>query len=98
MSHDSARPPKIALSRRRKGAAGKAAPGQDEDAAQDAPQITPIDAARYAGEMAAELARFSRDHDLPTLAYFFEMAHIEAGDEAHRRESEAAAQIKPGRR
>jgi hypothetical protein len=66
--------------------------------ADTAPEIAPLDAARYIGEMTGELARFARRHDLSTLAYFLEMAHIEAGDEAHRLGGEPVGEIKPGRR
>ena len=47
--------------------------------------------------MTAELARFARQHELATLGYFLEMAHIEAGDEARRLTPERAA-AKRGRR
>jgi hypothetical protein len=98
MSHDSSRPPKIAPSRRRKVAPDPVVPQEGDEPAIAVPEITPVDAARYVGEMTAELARFARRHDLPTLAYFLEMAHIEAGDEAHRRDSEAVPEVKPARR
>jgi hypothetical protein len=98
MTHDTSRPPKIAPSRRRKVPGGPAVPQDNNDGAIAPPEITAVDAARYVGEMTAELARFARRHELPTLAYFLEMAHIEAGDEAHRLESEAVPRVKPGRR
>lgn len=50
------------------------------------------------GEMTAELARFARRHDLSTLAYFLEMAHIEASDQARRLGGEPVGEIKRGRR
>jgi hypothetical protein len=48
--------------------------------------------------MTAELARFAQRHELPTLAYFLEMAHIEAGDETRRLEPEGVPAVKRGRR
>ena len=44
--------------------------------------------------MTAELAQFARRHELATPAYFLEMAHIEAGDEAGRLAPEAVAHVK----
>jgi hypothetical protein len=96
MNHDSSRVPKVASSPRRKPAP---AAGVPEDTGNGgAAEITPGDAARYIGEMTAELAQFARRHELATLAYFLEMAHIEAGDEAHRLESDAVPGVKPARR
>ena len=48
--------------------------------------------------MTAELARFARRHDLSTLAYFLEMAHIEASDQPRRLGGEPVGEIKRGRR
>ncbi len=98
MSHDSSRPPKIAPARRRTPAPKAAASTKGKDTVEAVPEIAPVDAARYVGEMTAELARFARRHELSTLAYFLEMAHIEAGDEALRLESEAVPAVKRGRR
>jgi hypothetical protein len=98
MSHDSSRPPKVSSSRRRKTAPSGSASGESEGLAESIPGIAPLDAARYIGEMAAELARFARRHDLSTLAYFLEMAHIEASDQARRLGGEPVGEIKPGRR
>jgi hypothetical protein len=98
MRHDSSRPPKIVTSRRRKAADDPAVGQESTDGATAAPEISPADAARYVGEMTAELARFAQRHELPTLAYFLEMAHIEAGDEVRRLESEAIPPVKRGRR
>jgi hypothetical protein len=97
MSHDSSRPPKVSSSRRRKTAPSGSASGESEGLA-SIPEIAPLDAARYVGEMTAELARFARRHDLSTLAYFLEMAHIEASDQARRLGGEPVGEIKPGRR
>lgn len=98
MSHDSSRPPKVRSSRRRKAVPARAASEESEHFAENVPAIAPLDAARYLGEMTAELARFARLLDLSTLAYFLEMAHIEASDEAHRLGGEPVGEIKPGRR
>jgi hypothetical protein len=98
MSHDSSRPPKIPSSRRRKAAPARAASEESAESAESVPAIAPLDVARYVGEMTGELARFARSHDLSTLAYFLEMAHIEAGDEARRLGGEPVGEIKPGRR
>jgi hypothetical protein len=76
----------------------RTAPKDSEDRAETIPEIAPLDAARYIGEMTAELARFARRHDLSTLAYFLEMAHIEASDQARQLGGEPVGEIKPGRR
>ena len=90
MSHDSSRPPKVSSSRRRKTAPSGSASGESEGLAESIPGIAPLDAARYIGEMTAELARFARRHDHSTLAYFLEMAGASpsersspGGDERH---------------
>jgi hypothetical protein len=98
MRHDSFRPPKIVSSRRRKTADDPVVGQESTDGATAPPEISPGDAARYVGEMTAELARFAQRHQLPTLAYFLEMAHIEAGDEARRLEPEPLPPVKRGRR
>ena len=98
MSHDSSRPPKVPLSRRRKAVPARTASEDSEEDAEGVPEIAPVDAARYTGEMTAELARFARRHGLSTLAYFLEMAHIEASDQARRLGGEPVGEIKPGRR
>lgn len=60
--------------------------------------ITAGDAARYIGEMTAELAQFARRHELATVAYFLEMAHIDAADEARRLADDTTPQVKRRRR
>lgn len=86
MSDDSSRPPRIPRGRRKlTPEAGAARPG--EDVPEAVPEITPLDAARYLAEMTAELSRFARRYELSTLAYFLEMAHIEAADQARLLES-----------
>ena len=97
MSHDSSRPPRIS-SRRRKLAPHALAPAETGEGCTAVADITPVDAARYIGEMTAELAQFARRHELATLAYFLEMAHIEAGDEARRLAPEVAMQVRRRRR
>ena len=98
MSHDSSRPPKVSSSRRRKTTPSGSASGESEDIAETIPEIAPLDAARYIGELTAELARFARRHDHSPLADFLAMAHIEASDQARRLGGEPVGEIKRGRR
>ena len=98
MSHHSSQPPKVSSSRRRTAVPARTASEESDDFTETVPEIAPLDAARYIGEMTAELARFARRHDLSTLAYFLEMAHIEASDHARRLGGEPVGEIKPGRR
>jgi hypothetical protein len=98
MSHHSSQPPKVSSSRRRKAVPARTASEESDDFTETVPEIAPLDAARYIGEMTAELARFAQRHDLSTLAYFLEMAHIEASDQARRLGGEPVGEIKRGRR